>query len=88
MISTIAQCPTLSHPEQMSKPPGRKPRLPLREMKPGQSIFVPTPTPQERTRTANTVFQFSSRYPKHRFTTRFVTENEADGLRIWRIKTR
>ena len=71
----------------MSKRTGREPRLPLREMKPGQSIFVPTPTPQDRRRTANTVFQFSSRY-HHKFTTRFLKENEADGLRIWRIKTR
>ena len=69
----------------MSKRTGREPRLPLRAMRPGQSIFVPTPTPQDRRRTANTVFQFSSRY-HHKFTTEFRTENEAEGLRIWRIK--
>lgn len=70
----------------MSKRTGREPRLPLRAMKPGQSIFVQTPTTRGRHRTANTVHQFSSRY-HHKFTTRFVTENGADGLRIWRIKT-
>lgn len=61
-------------------------KYPLRQMKIGDSFFIPGKTLKERTRCTVAGAWFSKRNPEYKFTTRTVMESGIKGVRVWRVE--
>lgn len=76
----------VSVPPIMPSAEGRKPVYPLKQMKVGESFFIPLQGAKARGRVNSAACQFSIRHPGYFFTTRTVTEENIPGLRVWRVE--
>lgn len=65
---------------------GRQPTYPWRDMKPGDSFFVPTQNIDKRERASGFNLTMGKRaHPGSTWATRTVTENGIRGIRVWRL---
>ena len=55
-------------------------RYPFTKLKPGQSVFIPLATTEEKRRAAKSAYALT-----HNKGWTMVTKREANGLRVWRI---
>ena len=62
---------------------GLKDRLPLTDMEPGDSFFVPI-MDEQAGRVRNRIAQHAYRSKGMKFTLRSVTEDGVEGIRVWR----
>lgn len=64
--------------------------MPFKDLKPGQSFFIPGGTNEDGKSTINTKINWVAKarklYPSKTFVSKTVTENGELGLRVWRIE--
>jgi hypothetical protein len=70
-------------PERVWGKNGRVSKYPFRDMKLGDSFFIPRTT---SARFTPNICQFKKLNPKFNFTVRTVVEKKVPGVRVWRIK--